>query len=91
MTQSTGLKTKKYFCTKAFGGLSISPAGSLAPCCLFEKAISREDGTPYSIWEDSLEDAYNSSFMQQFREKMLRDEPEEACRQCYQVEAHGGF
>lgn len=82
---------KKHFCIKAFSGLSISPSGSLAPCCLFEKTITRNDGTPFSIWKDDLAEVYNSQFMQTFREKMLRDEAVDACRQCYQVEAHGGY
>lgn len=81
---------KKYFCTKAFSGLSITPSGACAPCCLFERMITKPSGETYKIWEDDLQEIYNSNFMKDVRHKMLKDEPIDACKQCYQAETHGG-
>jgi MoaA/NifB/PqqE/SkfB family radical SAM enzyme len=81
----------KVFCVKAFAGLSISPSGSLFPCCLFERPITKPDGVKFSVWNDGLDAAFNSEFMVNIRRDMLDGKPIEACRQCYQVEANGGY
>lgn len=79
------------FCSKAFNGISITPSGGCAPCCLFERVIHKSDGTPFKIWEDDLESIYHSEAMKTIREKMLAGVKIDACRQCYQVEAYGGY
>jgi MoaA/NifB/PqqE/SkfB family radical SAM enzyme len=79
------------FCTLAWTGLSISPVGAMSPCCLFEKSIRESDENIYRIYKDSVEEAYNSPFMRSIREKMLKGEEVEGCKQCYINEAHGGI
>lgn len=81
---------KKHFCIKLFTGLSITPSGACAPCCLFERMISDDNGEVYKIWKDDQGDIFNSKFMQDIRRKTLNDEPIDACRQCYQMESAGG-
>ena len=84
------LREDKVFCTKAWAAISVSPSGSVFPCCLFEKPIEDENGRPYRIWETDVEEIFNSEFMQDVRSKMLCGERIEACRQCYQSETYGG-
>jgi MoaA/NifB/PqqE/SkfB family radical SAM enzyme len=84
------LREDKVFCTKAWGGLSISPSGSAFPCCLFEKPIADEKGQPYKVWETDIKEIYNSGFMKDVRKKMLCGESVDACKQCYQSETYGG-
>lgn len=84
-------KDNSSFCAKAFSGLSITPSGACAPCCLFEKMIAKPDGQIYKIWEDDVDQIYNSKFMQDVRSQMLRGEKIDACKQCYQAETNGGY
>ena len=84
------MPASKTFCVKAFGGISVTPSGACAPCCLFERMISDEKGQPFKIWQVDIEKSNNSEFMREVRRKMLAGEAVDPCRQCYQVEAHGG-
>ncbi len=84
------MPASKTFCVKAFGGISVTPSGACAPCCLFERMISDEKGQPFKIWQDDIDKINNSEFMREVRRKMLAGEAVDPCRQCYQVEAHGG-
>ena len=69
--------------------MSVSPTGTLTPCCLMESAI-KINGRDARIYQDSIEEYYNSDFMVDIRKKMLAGEKINACRQCYQNEAYGG-
>jgi MoaA/NifB/PqqE/SkfB family radical SAM enzyme len=79
------------FCTLAWTGLSVSPTGTMTPCCLFERAIEIKEGQSYRIYEDDISTAYNSDFMKNIREKMLNGEKINWCNQCYSAESHGGI
>ncbi|MDP7322019.1 MAG: twitch domain-containing radical SAM protein [Bacteriovoracaceae bacterium] len=83
------LSKSKTFCTKAWGGLSISPSGAMTPCCLFERPICDQNNKAYRVWESDIQEVYNSEFMQDVRKKMLKGEDVPACRQCYQAESYG--
>jgi hypothetical protein len=54
------------FCTLAWTGLSVSPTGTMTPCCLFERAIEIKEGQSYRIYEDDISTAYNSDFMKKY-------------------------
>lgn len=77
------------FCTKLFSAISISPAGVVAPCCLYEQAIQNDEARPYRVWETSIEEIYNSKYMKNMRQKVLSGETLSQCRQCYDVESSG--
>ena len=84
------LKTNKSFCTKAWTGLSITPAGACNPCCLFETPIIDKNSKPLRIDQNNIEAIYNGQFMLEVRQKMLKGEEVVGCRQCYQIEEIGG-
>ncbi len=78
------------FCTLAWTGLSVSPSGSVTPCCLYEDSI-KTDQKSHRIYKDDISTFYNGSFMKDIRRKMLNNEFLDGCKQCYESEKYGGI
>lgn len=84
------LRHSKVFCTKAWGALSVSPSGTVYPCCIYEKALVDDDKKPFRIWDTGFKEIVNSNDMHELRERMLAGEQSQACNQCYESEKYGG-
>lgn len=76
----------KAFCMKPWMHLFISQYGTVAPCCL---APWDEGNALGNIREHSVREIWNGEKMREFRLKMLRDEQDSRCSQCYQNESVG--
>ncbi|HHG83751.1 MAG TPA: twitch domain-containing radical SAM protein [Bacteroidetes bacterium] len=74
------------FCMKPWVHLFVSHFGTVVPCCLtsWEKDQALGD-----VNKQSIEEIWQGPEMQAFRRKMLRDQPDARCHQCYQNEKLG--
>ena len=77
------------YCSLAWLGITTDPDGTLRPCCVSRDTILKEDGTPFNIGVDSLEDIYNSKYYQDLRRDMLNGTKIAGCETCYSNEKTG--
>jgi len=64
--------------------IEASPMGTARPCCL-----AREEINGINLREHTLEDAYNSEYMQNMRRQMRAGEQPATCKLCWDEEAAG--
>lgn len=80
----------KTFCMLAWKHLQMNPEGTAKICCRASGSITDSDGTPYSLYEHSVKDIWNSEYMQNVRRAMVSGEQVSACQGCYADEASSG-
>jgi MoaA/NifB/PqqE/SkfB family radical SAM enzyme len=69
--------------------IETSPIGTARPCCLALDEITRDNGTKYSLRENSLEEIYHSPYMQELRREFLNGNKPKTCQRCWDEEAAG--
>lgn len=72
---------------------SVNADTSLRVCCNTDHGghIRDESGQPFLLSQlQSVDEAFNSPFMKQFRLAMMRGEKPRFCDNCYRIEHHGG-
>ena len=79
----------KTICMLPWISIETSPIGTVRPCCLADEEITHSDGRKYMLKENTLEDAYNSEYMQNLRRDFLDGKTPETCRRCWNEEAAG--
>lgn len=81
------------FCILPWVHLAATPSGQLRLCCVSEPTINvphDENRQPYfAATEGDPERYWNSPFMRETRQAMLRGEQPEVCRRCYIEEESG--
>lgn len=80
------LRQSKAFCIKPWVHLFISQYGTVAPCCLTPWDKERALG---DVNEQSIAEIWNGEPIREFRKKMLADEQDSRCWQCYENEKVG--
>src|ERR1051325_11597768 len=80
------LRKSKAFCMKPWVHLFVSHFGTVVPCCLTPWGKEQALG---DINEQSVQEIWNGERMRQFRLKMLNDEQDNRCHQCYENEKGG--
>lgn len=80
------LEKSQFFCIKPWTHLFVSHFGTVVPCCLtpWEKEQALGD-----INEQTVPEIWNAEPIRQLRIKMLKDEPDSRCKQCYENEKVG--
>ena len=76
-------------CMLPWVSIETSPIGTSRPCCLAVDEITRSDGIKYSLRENTLEEIYHSSYMQNLRQAFLNGEKPKTCQRCWDEEAAG--
>lgn len=71
-------------CMLPWVSIEASPTGTARPCCL-----AREDIAGIDLRRHTLEDAYNSEYMQNMRQQMRAGEKPATCKLCWDEEAAG--
>ncbi len=71
------------FCVAPWLNLSVAIGGRATPCCEFK-------GDFGNVGQQSIEDIWGGQAFHDFRAKMLRDERDDRCCKCYEVEETGG-
>lgn len=86
ITDIESIQESKAFCMKPWVHLFVSQYGSVVPCCLtpWDKNQSLGD-----INERSVQEIWNGTEMKGFRSKLLKDQKDVRCKQCYQSEKVG--
>jgi radical SAM protein with 4Fe4S-binding SPASM domain len=74
------------FCMKPWVHLFVSQYGTVVPCCLTPWDKNQALG---DINEQSVSEIWNGSPMKEFRAKLLKDQKDARCMQCYQSEKVG--
>tara|TARA_E500000318_G_scaffold89273_1_gene86803 strand:+ start:1097 stop:2242 length:1146 start_codon:yes stop_codon:yes gene_type:complete len=73
-------------CTLPWMHIETTPLGEYRPCCLAEESIPG-----YSITKgDSLQDAFNSPYMDKLRQDFLDGKTPDTCAKCWALESAGG-
>ncbi len=70
------LKKSKTFCPFPFMNLNSNTDGSVKICCAQNENIhlKKEDGTTYNLYEDDINEIWNSKNIQGIRKKLLEGE-----------------
>jgi MoaA/NifB/PqqE/SkfB family radical SAM enzyme len=82
-------KTHDKICMLPWISIEASPVGTARPCCLAKDEITKPDGTPYKLTESTLEEIYNSEYMQNLRQEFRNGEKPKTCNRCWEEEAAG--
>ena len=80
-------------CMLPWISIETSPIGTARPCCLAKDEITYHDDLgnshKYNLKEHTLEEIYNSRYMQLLRRDFLYGQQPETCRRCWDEEAAG--
>lgn len=82
----------KTFCVLPWMHLATNASGNLRVCCNStpgKNFITKEDGKPYKLHKDDLQEAWNSKVYQTIRQQMLNGERPEMCERCFREEDVG--
>ena len=69
--------------------IETSPIGTARPCCLAVDEITNLAGDKYNLLETTLEEIYNSKYMQNLRSDFLSGKKPETCKRCWDEEDAG--
>jgi len=82
----------KTFCVLPWMHLATNASGNLRVCCNStpgKNFVTKEDGKPYKLNRDNLEEAWNSDVYSTIRKQMLSDERPDMCVRCFREEDVG--
>jgi len=79
-------KNKDTYCPFAWEHQMIDSDGSYRLCCIAYDKIKDTDGTPFNVRSTTLEEVWNSEYMQTARTNMLNGNKISDCRRCYKNE-----
>lgn len=85
---------KKYptFCLLPFTHISSTNDGNYRVCCCSEEVvITKEDGTPYNMRTDNVNEVWNSQFYKDLRKDLLNGVKNKTCDYCWNYEASGAY
>ena len=79
----------KTICMLPWVSIETSPIGTVRPCCLAVDEITDAHGVKYNLRESTLEEVYNSDYMQTLRAEFLTGGKPSTCNRCWEEEAAG--
>lgn len=71
------------FCTVPFNTFEVDGTGRINVCCKRQDQISKDNGEKFSIITDSINDIWNSSYMNNLRQQFLNNERPIECSTCW--------
>jgi len=80
---------KKYICDFPWTQLYNTPSGTVTPCCVFGEPIKKDDGTPFLLQKDSIQEIFQSNYLKNLRESFNRGEKPNHCDFCWKQENLG--
>lgn len=84
--------SKDTFCVLPWVQIATNASGFLRVCCNStpgKNLIKKPDGTPYKIYEDDMDEAWNSEVYTKIRSQMINGERPEMCAKCFKEEDVG--
>lgn len=79
----------KTICMLPWVSVETSPVGTVRPCCLAKDEITKPTGELYNLRETTLEEVYNSEYMQDLRRQFRQGERPATCQRCWDEESAG--
>ena len=79
----------KNLCLYPWYHLANDHQGRVHPCCIYQDKIKKPDGSYYYLQKDKIEDIFKSEYLQELRQKFLRDERPSECNICWNDEDIG--
>ena len=76
-------RESRAFCMAPWVHLAVAIGGVVTPCAEAKGAFGHAG-------QESIEDIWRGSGFQDFRTKLMRDERDDRCRKCYEIEEAGG-
>lgn len=86
ITDAQSVVNSQAFCMKPWVHLFVSQFGTVVPCCLTPWG---KEGALGDVNEQSIPEIWNGEEMRKFRKTLLKDQPDERCKQCYESEKAG--
>lgn len=80
------------FCVLPWMHLATTATGNLRVCCNSvpgKNNIKKKDGSPYKLYKDNLQEAWNSEVYTTIRQQMLEGKRPEMCIRCFREEDVG--
>lgn len=80
------------FCVLPWMHLATSAGGELRVCCNStpnQNFINKADGTAYTVYNDNIQEAWNSQVYTGIRKQFLDGEQPDMCTRCFREEASG--
>lgn len=88
MSRDKVVVVNKSLCILPFVHMSITPNGFVRLCCQAEEDVAQND-VPMSLYVYSIEDIWNSGYMQKVRREMVAGNYLPACSKCIASEKQG--
>ena len=79
----------KTICMLPWISIETSPLGNARPCCLAEELITDDAGNAYELKHHTLQEIYDSKYMQQLRQDFRNGEKPKTCQRCWDEEDAG--
>jgi MoaA/NifB/PqqE/SkfB family radical SAM enzyme len=82
----------KTFCILPWMHLATTSTGNLRVCCNSvpgDNLIRKEDGTPYKLFKDDIQEAWTSETYNTIREQLLNGDRPKMCERCFREEDSG--
>lgn len=76
-------------CAIPWRGFTNEPDGKVKPCCFYKGFITDESDNDYFLQKDSIEEIFNSPFMQKLREDFRQNKKPIECNICWKDEEAG--
>lgn len=76
-------------CMLPWVSIEASPTGTARPCCLAREEITDAGGNKIDLRTQTLQDAYQSVYMQDLRKQFRAGEKPATCKLCWDEEAAG--
>ena len=76
-------------CVLAWMHTSSEPVGTCRSCCIAREHITHEDGTIYSIADETFNEILNSKYMKNLRQEMREGKFPSNCNTCWEDESKG--
>ena len=81
----------KTFCFNPWAHLEISSTGEFKPCCVYKESIKNSNNQAYNINTNTIDEVYNSTYMNQLRKQFRNGERPSGCSNCWYKEQHHGM
>lgn len=80
----------KTFCFSPWAHLEISSKGEFKPCCVYNESIKNSNNQAYNINTSTIDEVYNSTYMNQLRKQFRIGEQPVGCSNCWFKEQYDG-
>ncbi len=78
--------TNGFMCAEAWSGVYLFSNGTASACCNSQWRITKPNGTPYNIQENTMEEMLDSEWMRNLRQQFRQGQRSDNCEVCWRRE-----